>query len=116
MLDLIGGGTLAETIDACASRARIVVVGLTAGVRGDLDLRALLFKRLTIVGTVLRSRPLEEKIEAARLLEKNLGPWLAARRVRPVVDKTFPLSKAGEAHVYVAENRTFGKVLLRVDE
>ena len=69
---------------------------------------------LQIVGTVLRARPLEEKIEAARLLERNVSPWLAERTLRPVVDRIFSLADAAAAHEHVASNASFGKVLLRV--
>jgi putative PIG3 family NAD(P)H quinone oxidoreductase len=111
-LDLVGGAYLPDTIAAAASRARIVVVGLTAGASATLDLGMLLRKRLELVGTVLRSRPLEEKIEAARLLERNLGPLLRSGAVAPVIDRVFPLAEAAAAHAYVASNESFGKVLL----
>lgn len=113
VLDLVGGAYLAENLEACASRARVLVVGLTAGARAELNFGDLLRKRITLIGTALRSRPLEEKIQAAQLLEKNLGPWLAARTLRPVIDRTFPLEEAAAAHAYVAGNQSFGKVLLR---
>jgi putative PIG3 family NAD(P)H quinone oxidoreductase len=112
VLDLVGGAYLADTIAACAPRARIVAVGLTAGARAELDLGAVLRKRLEIVGTVMRARPLEEKIEAARLLDRTLGAWIARGVVRPVVDRVFPLGEAPAAHAYVASNASFGKVLL----
>ncbi len=112
VLDLVGGGYFAETLAACAPRARVVVVGLTAGASADLALGELLRKRLEVIGTVLRSRPLEEKIEAARLLDRHLGPWLARGVVRPVIDRVLSLADAGAAHAHVASNLSFGKVLL----
>lgn len=114
VLDLVGGAYVGEDLKACARRARVVVVGLTAGIFGEINLSELLSKRAEIIGTVLRSRPLEEKIEAARLLERNLCPWLAAGVVRPVVDRVFELAEAPAAHEYLAGNASFGKVLLRV--
>lgn len=112
ILDLVGGAYLADNIAACAPRARIVAVGLTAGARAELDLGAVLRKRLEIVGTVMRARPIEEKIEAARLLEKTIGPWIARGVVKPVLDRVFALGEAPAAHAYVASNASFGKVLL----
>lgn len=112
VLDLVGGSYVQESLAACAPRARIVVVGLTAGARAELNLGTLLAKRLEIIGTVLRSRPLEEKIEAARLLERQIAPWLTRGVVRPIIDRVFPLAEAEEAHHYVASNASFGKVLL----
>ncbi|APR76952.1 Quinone oxidoreductase [Minicystis rosea] len=114
VIDLVGGDYVAESIAACASRARLVLVGLTGGLSATLGLGAVLQKRLEIVGTVLRARPLEEKIAAAELLAKNLSPWLAEGRVKPVVDRTFPFSEAAAAHAYVAENGSFGKVMLQI--
>jgi NADPH:quinone reductase len=114
VIDLVGGGYTRESLTACAPRGRVVVVGLTGGAVAEIPLGELLRKRLTLVGTVLRARPLEEKIEAARILERTLSPWLVEARVRPIVDRVFPLSEAGAAHAYVAGNTSFGKVLLDV--
>ena len=114
VIDLVGGDYTRESIAACAGKGRVVVVGLTGGASAEIPLGELLRKRLTLVGTVLRARPIEEKIEAARLLERSLSPWLAEKRVRSVVDRVFPLAEAGAAHAYVASNGSFGKVLLDV--
>jgi NADPH:quinone reductase len=112
VLDLVGGAYIPEDIDACAVRGRVLVVSLTAGSRADVNLGAVLSKRITLIGTALRTRPLEEKIQAAQLLERNIGPWLAARKVRPIIDRTFALEEAAAAHAYVGDNQSFGKVLL----
>jgi NADPH:quinone reductase-like Zn-dependent oxidoreductase len=69
---------------------------------------------LTLVGTVLRSRPLEEKIQAADVLRRTLVPWLARGMIRPIVERSFTLEEAGLAHRALATNETFGKVVLRV--
>lgn len=114
VLDLVGGAYFASTLPLLASKARVVVVGLTAGIRSEIDLGMLLRKRLTVVGTVLRARPLEEKIQAADLLRRTLSPWIARGMIKPVVEAVFPLEKAGDAHRLVAGNSTFGKVLIEV--
>lgn len=114
VLDLAGGAYVAEDVRAAAALGRVVVVGLTAGARAEVDLRLLLSKRVTITGTVLRSRPLAEKLRAAEVLERHVLPLVAAGRVRPVVDRVLPLAEAGAAHAYVASNASFGKVLLEV--
>ncbi len=114
VIDLVGGDYTRETLAACAPRGRIVLVGLTGGASTEIPLGMLLQKRLTLVGTMLRARPLEEKIEAAQLLERSLSPWLAEKRVRSIVDRVFPLAQASAAHAYVAGNTSFGKVLLDV--
>lgn len=113
VLELVGGGYVPEDVNACALRGRIIVVGLTAGPAADLNLGMLLHKRATIIGTVLRARPLEEKILAAQMLERNLCPWLDRGIIKPVIDRTFALDDAPAAHAHVAGNQSFGKVLLR---
>jgi putative PIG3 family NAD(P)H quinone oxidoreductase len=115
VIDLVGGDYARESIGACATRGRVVLVGLTAGATAEVPLGEILRKRLEITGTVLRARPLEEKIEAARMLEKNIAPWLAEGRVKPIVDRVFPLAEAAAAHTYVAANVSFGKVILTID-
>jgi putative PIG3 family NAD(P)H quinone oxidoreductase len=112
VLELVGGAYVEADIGACAPRGRIVVVGLTGGASASVNLGALLRKRLTIVGTVLRSRPLEEKIAAAELLRRTISPWLERGVVRAVVDRVVPMADAGRAHAAVEKNDTFGKVLL----
>jgi NADPH2:quinone reductase len=114
VLELVGGAYVAEDLRAIAQNGRIVLVGLTAGMQGEIDLGLLLRKRATLKGTVLRARPLEEKIQAAQVLERNISPWVAKRIVKPVIDRVFPLEEAAAAHAYVAADQSFGKVLLRI--
>jgi putative PIG3 family NAD(P)H quinone oxidoreductase len=112
VLDLVGGAYVPESLRSCAPRARVVLVGLTAGREATLDLGLILRQRLEITGTVLRSRPIEEKIEAAHLLARRIVPLLVSGRVRGLVERTFPLAEAAEAHRYLASDVSFGKVLL----
>jgi putative PIG3 family NAD(P)H quinone oxidoreductase len=114
VLELVGGAYVPESLASCAPRGRLVLVGLTGGTSAPLDLGLVLRQRLEIHGTVLRSRPLEEKIEAALLLERRLLPLFALGRLSPVIDREFPLERAAEAHRYLAANASVGKVLLRV--
>lgn len=114
VLDLVGGDYVPESLAALGHKGRLVVVGLLAGPRADLDLRLLLHRRLRIFGTVLRARPLEEKIVAAQTLTHSLSPLFASRVLRPVVDRVMPLEQAAEAHAYMATNDGFGKVVLTV--
>ncbi len=115
VLELVGGGYVAEDLACVTPRGRVVVVGLLAGPRVDLDLALLLRKRIELRGTVLRARPLEEKIDAANLLARNLAPLFATRALEPVIDRVLPFARAAEAHAYVASNDGFGKVVLEVD-
>jgi putative PIG3 family NAD(P)H quinone oxidoreductase len=114
VLELVGGPYLAEDLRCAAPRARIVLVGLLGGPRVEVDLGLVLRQRVTLVGTVLRARPLEEKILATRAFVRHLVPLLARGTLVPVVDRAFPLAAAGEAHAYLASNQGFGKVVLEV--
>ncbi len=112
ILDLVGGAYLSGNLRVMASGARQVVVGVPSGAKAEMDLRQLMGKRGTITGTVLRARPLEEKISLAREFERRVCPLFAACAVRPIVDATFQPEQVSEAHTAMEENRTFGKLLL----
>lgn len=112
VLDLVGGAYLAGNLRALARRGKAVVVGLVAGRRAELDLGMLLSKRLTLIGTVLRSRSLEEKVAAARAFREGALHLFEEGRLRPIVDRVFPFAEAGAAHEYMEGNRNFGKVVL----
>ncbi len=114
VLELVGGEYVAEDIACLAPRGRIVVVGTMAGARADVDLRLLMHKRAVLRGTVLRARPLEEKILAARSLERHLVPLFESGALRPVVDRVLPLAAAAEAHRLMQSNEVFGKIVLAV--
>ena len=114
ILELVGGDYLAEDLRCVAARGRIVLVGLMAGARAELDLEPILRQRLRVFGTVLRSRPLEEKIAVTQAFARHLVPLVARGVLRPVVDRVLPLSAAAEAHAHMAANAGFGKVVLEV--
>ena len=115
VVDLVGGSYLEGNMRVLALRGRIVVVGLTGGRTAPLDMGMLLVKRLTIVGTSLRSRPLEEKITVARELSERIVPLFDAGRLKPVVDRVFPFAEIRAAHELMESNQTFGKIVLRWD-
>lgn len=114
VLELVGGDYIAEDLACLAEKGRIMLVGLMAGHRADVDLGQVLRKRARVIGTMLRSRPIEEKIAAVRQLDRHVLPLLARGAVKPVVDRTFPLNQAGDAHAHMASNRSFGKIVLVV--
>jgi NADPH:quinone reductase len=113
-LDLVGGPYFEADIAAAALKGRIILIGLVAGNRVTVSLGTLLNKRLTVRGTLLRSRSLEEKIAATEAFARDVLPLLANGVVRPVVDSIFPLSEIREAHAYLESNQTFGKVVLEI--
>jgi putative PIG3 family NAD(P)H quinone oxidoreductase len=110
--ELVGGAYLAEDLKCVRACGRIVLVGLLAGRSAELDLGVVLRKRVSIRGTVLRSRPLEEKILAAQSFERHVVPLVATGALRPVIERVLPLSSAGEAHAQLASNEGFGKIVL----
>lgn len=112
VLDLVGGSYVPESLAALAPKGRLVVVGLLAGTRADVDLGLVLRRRLRVLGTMLRARPLEEKILAAQALDHALAPLFASGALAPVIDRVLPLEKAGEAHASLAANEGFGKLVL----
>jgi NADPH:quinone reductase len=114
VLELVGGAYVPESLAALADRGRLVLVGLMAGVRADVDLGLVLRRRLRVFGTVMRARPLEEKIAAGQVLARNLGPLVADGKLEPVVESVFPLDRAGEALDLMASNTSFGKIVLEV--
>jgi len=115
ILDLVGGDYLEGNLRVLAQGGRQIVVGVPSGPRGEIDLRLLMGKRALIKGTVLRARPLEEKITLAREFEHRVCPLFAARTVRPVVHRTYPAAEAAAAHRAMAENENFGKLLILWD-
>jgi len=115
ILDLVGGAYLEGNQKVLASGGRLIVVGVPSGPKAQIDLRLLMGKRALIKGTVLRARPLEEKISLAREFEHRVCPLFAAKRVVPIVDTTFGPEDAPEAHRFLEANQNFGKVLLLWD-
>ncbi len=112
VLDFVGAPYAAENVAALATGGRIVVVGTMGGPRATLDLGALMRARGAIVGTVLRPRPIEEKIAATQAFARDVLPLLAAGAVKPVVDAALPAARAREAHERMEKNETFGKLVL----
>jgi NADPH:quinone reductase len=112
VLDFVGGPYLAENLAALASGGRVINIGTLGGPKAQLDLSVLMRKRGEVIGTVLRPRPLEEKIRASRLFARDVLPLLAQGKVRPIVDAVLPLDRVREAHERLERNDSFGKLVL----
>lgn len=112
VLDLVGGKLLEASLRVLALKGRVVVVGTTGGSRAEVDLGVLLRRRIHLFGTVLRTRPLEEKIALAREFSSSVLPLLSSERIKPVVDCVFPFSDIRKAHELMETNSTFGKIVL----
>jgi NADPH2:quinone reductase len=114
VLDLVCGPYFPASIETMAPLGRLMVIGTIAGREASIPLGRVLALRITIRGTMLRGRALEEKIAATRAFEDQVVPLLARRVVRAVVDREFPLEEVRAAHARMESNESFGKIVLRV--
>jgi NADPH2:quinone reductase len=114
VLDVIGGDYLDRNVRALARRGRIVQVGVMGGGKVSLDLGLLMAKRASLMGTMLRARPLEEKIAATLRFEREALPGFDAGRLAPVIDTRFPLDAVADAHRRMEANANVGKIVLDI--
>ena len=114
VLDLVGGPYFPASIDAMAPLGRLMIIGTMAGRDAAIPLGRVLALRLTVRGTMLRGRAIEEKIAATRAFEEQVVPLLARGVVRAVVDRVFPLADVRAAHARMESNESIGKIVLRV--
>ncbi len=114
ILELVGAPNLPANVQALNINGRIVVIGIGAGAKGELNLLELMMKRGTIRSSTLRSRPLEEKALTARAVERSVLPLIATGEVRVPVAATYPLERAVEAYDGFAAGGKLGKILLEM--
>jgi NADPH2:quinone reductase len=112
VLDIVGGHYLQRNIECLAMHGRLIQIGLLGSSRAEINLRPVMQKRLTITGSTLRTRSVEEKGAIARALEARVWPLLASRQVAPVIDRTLPLTDAAEAHRLLEAGEVIGKIVL----
>ena len=115
LVDFIGGPYWDQNIASMATQGRLVEVGLMGGGRVEIDMGQLLWKRLQVTGTTLRGRSIEEKLSVTAQFKRHVLPHLASGKMRPVVDRSFPLEEVAEAHRYMETNANFGKIVLTID-
>ncbi len=115
ILDMVGGDYVDRNYDAAALDGRIVQIATQKRTKVTVDLRRLMLKRLTHTGSTLRARPVAEKAAIARTLEAKVWPLLSAGKVKPVIDSTFPLAKAADAHARMETSAHIGKIILEVN-
>ena len=115
ILELVGAPNLAENLQALALKGRIVVIGIGAGAKGELNLAALMAKQGSIQASTLRPRPLEQKSLAARLVEREVLPLVEAGELAVPVAATFPLDQVEQAYERFAAGGKLGKVVLLTD-
>jgi len=114
VFDCVGGPYVTASVKVLALHGRLITISQSAGSTAELDLRAVMSKRLTLRGTTLRMRPLEEKIAATRAFADEVVPLFASGLLRTIIDSEFPLDQVQAAHARLESNETFGKVVLRV--
>jgi putative PIG3 family NAD(P)H quinone oxidoreductase len=114
ILDSIGGPYFTPNIASLALGGRLVIIGLTGGASSEINIATLMLKRLHVVGSTLRARPVAEKAEIVRSFEERFGAAVAAGRIGVTVDRVLPLAQAPDAHRLVNASEHFGKVILQV--
>ena len=114
VLDVIGGDYLARNLQCLKIQGRIIQVGAMGGPVASFALGALLPKRASLIGTVLRSRPIEQKIEANQRFVTELLPRFEDGSLKPVIDSRYPLADIAAAHTYMETNANIGKILIDI--
>lgn len=112
VLDIIGGDYLARNLEVLAMYGRLIQIGVLGGARSEINLSTVMQKRLTITGSTLRNRSVDEKGAIARDIEARVWPMLATRQVMPVVHAVLPLTSAADAHRMLESGEVIGKLVL----
>jgi NADPH2:quinone reductase len=112
IVDMVGGDYIARNYEAAAVEGRIVQIAFQGSPKATVDFRRIMLKRLHHTGSTLRSRSVADKGAIARAVEQNVLPLIAAGQVKPIIYKTFPLSKAAAAHSLMESSAHIGKIVL----
>jgi NADPH2:quinone reductase len=112
VLDMVGGPYIQKNLDVLNDQGRLVMIAFLQGPTAQLNMMRLMLKRLTLTGSTLRSRSVEEKARIARQVERHVWPWIEAGRVKPVIDSSFPLAEAEQAHARLQSGAHAGKIVL----
>jgi len=111
-LDMVGAPCFAPTLEALKTGGRIVYIAALGGGMLELPVRQIMLKRAVVTGSTLRPRSADEKARLAMQVERVVWPWIAAGKVRAIVDRTFPLAEAAAAHAYLESGDHVGKIVL----
>jgi putative PIG3 family NAD(P)H quinone oxidoreductase len=112
ILDCVGAAYLAENLRALAPLGRLVVLGLLGGATGEMPLGLLVSRRVRVMGSVLRSRPLEEKAALAQRFSREVLPLFADGQLKPVIDAVLRMEEIRDAHRRMERNENIGKIVL----
>ena len=116
ILDMVAGAYLEQNMRLLKLKGRLVLIALLGGAQASINLAIMLQKRLRLIGSLLRSRPLAEKVEITQGFVERFWPALAEGRINPVIDTVLPITQAQEAQQILSGNRNIGKVILKVRE
>jgi tumor protein p53-inducible protein 3 len=114
IIDMVGAAYLERNLSLLKLKGRLVLISTLSGAATKINLGALMGRRLRLIGSVLRSRSLEEKIEIKRRFMDRFWSQLENGSIEPIIDSVYPIEQAGAAHQYMAENRNIGKIILEV--
>ena len=112
ILDMVGGDYVQQNFAACAPKARIVNIAFLRGSKVEVDLLPLMLKQLVLTGSTLRAQPIENKARIAAGVESQVWPLIAQGKFKPMINSSYPLAKASEAHTLMESNQHIGKLLL----
>ncbi|WP_293364321.1 NAD(P)H-quinone oxidoreductase [Phenylobacterium sp.] len=112
VLDMVGGDYVSKNLDALNTGGRIVFIAALGGAELNIPIFRIMMKRAVITGSTLRPRDADEKARLAAEIERVVWPWIAAGKIKPQVDKTFPLEDAAAAHAHLEGGAHVGKVIL----
>ena len=116
ILDPVGGSYLASNLELLGMGGRLVLIGLMGGMQTEINLGLMMMKRLRVIGSTLRARPLLEKAAIMAQLYERVWPKIESGEIRAIVDTVLPVEEAGAAHDLVASDKTIGKVILSVPQ
>ena len=116
ILDPVGAAYLDKNMQVLRRYGRLVNIGLLSGAKAEMNMGLLIGKRLKLIGSTLRTRPLAEKIEITHQFTERFWPQLRSGALQPIIDTTFPIEEAQAAHDYVAQDKNIGKVILLVGD
>jgi putative PIG3 family NAD(P)H quinone oxidoreductase len=114
ILDHIGAKYLTPNMNSLAYKGRMVLIGVTSGIKAELNLALMMVKRQQIIGSVLRSRPVSEKGEIVAEFTRRALPKFADRTIVPIIEKVFTIDEVVDAHRMMEEDRHFGKIVLKI--
>jgi putative PIG3 family NAD(P)H quinone oxidoreductase len=114
VLDMFGGPNLQSNIDLLAYKGKLAIIAFIKGSKGEIDLAKLVRQNLTITGSTLRDQHLEIKKKLASDLRSNIWPLIVSEKIKPMIDRVFPLSEASQAHDHLKANMHIGKIVLKL--